>query len=141
MAQVTWLGVAGDDTQDIEQDGFTFVKGEPVEVPDNHPRLYRYIRNQAFKVEGAEGVVTEPPAVATIQPSVEVLMADRAAQSRAAIQAEADRRAAEQPDEVIEGDDETELAAIRGELDQRGIKYSQRAGVASLRQKLAEAEG
>lgn len=50
MARVTWIGSYGDYEQIIEQDGFTFTKGEAVEVPDNHPRLSKFEGNPTFAV-------------------------------------------------------------------------------------------
>lgn len=50
MPKVTWLGDEDPSAQVIEQYGHTFVKGEPVEVPDNDPALGKFRSMSVFSV-------------------------------------------------------------------------------------------
>lgn len=51
MAQVTWLGDEDLAAQQITQYGHVFVKGEPTEVPDNDPYMYKFKAMHVFSVE------------------------------------------------------------------------------------------
>lgn len=59
-----WLGEpSGPD--EITMHGFTFErKGEPVEIPDNHPHASKFVSNPFFKVQTTAKIPAEiaPPA-------------------------------------------------------------------------------
>lgn len=52
MAKVTWIGETGGPEQ-IEQYGFTFPKGEPVEVPARHKMMAKFKGNRFFEVDSS----------------------------------------------------------------------------------------
>lgn len=58
--KVQWLGEPGG-PDEITMSGFAFErKGEPVEVPDNHPHAAKFIGNHYFRVEQAPQKVALP---------------------------------------------------------------------------------
>jgi len=58
MAQITWLGDEDPAQQKITQYGHTFVKGEPTNVPDKDPMMYKFKAMGVFSVD-PESVDTE----------------------------------------------------------------------------------
>lgn len=75
--KVQWLGEPqGPD--EITMRGFTFErKGEPVEVPDDHPHAEKFINNHYFKVQKAVKE-TAPPIDADDEPADEAPKQPRA---------------------------------------------------------------
>lgn len=73
MAKVTWLGDEDPSAQVIEQYGHRFVKGEPVNVDDNHPMLGKFRHASVFSVdEKAEPVASVEPAPVDPEAGTEV---------------------------------------------------------------------
>lgn len=60
MAIVTWLGDESPAAQIIEQYGHTFVKGEPVTVPDKDPYMRKFKAMSVFHVKGDDKGKPEP---------------------------------------------------------------------------------
>lgn len=64
MAKYTWLGDEDPSVQVIEQFGYTFVKGEPTDVPDKDKASLEKLKgNQTFSTDAkAEPVASDEPA-------------------------------------------------------------------------------
>ncbi len=60
MAAVTWLGDEDPAAQVITQYGHTFVKGEPVNVPDKDPHMAKFKAMSVFHVKGDDKGKPDP---------------------------------------------------------------------------------
>ena len=49
--QVTYIGTHDDATEIVEVFGVTFVKGVPVQVASDHPKMGKFANNRTFTVE------------------------------------------------------------------------------------------
>lgn len=102
MAKVTWLGDEDPSVQMIQQNGFTFVKDVPTDVPAKDKSLDMFNGNAFFSVDEKADAV----------PAVE-------------------------PDPV-DPEQGTEIAALKAELDAKGVVYRANASLDSLRKLLAD---
>lgn len=65
MPKITWLGDDDASQQIIEQFGYTFIKGEPTDVPDKDKNIQAFTDNAYFsvgkKADAIESTVGDPP--------------------------------------------------------------------------------
>lgn len=74
MATFTYVGTPDDDTAVVIVYGMTFERGEPVDVPNNHPQIGKFRGNPTFAETKAEVTAAqEADAIAERQMLVEEL--------------------------------------------------------------------
>ena len=56
--KVTYVG----EEKFVHEAGFDFINGQPVDVPDDHPRAEKFANNPTFSVEGYEAEKPDPKA-------------------------------------------------------------------------------